>query len=152
MASQEKREREAPSEQEPREVPPSEESLLVEEKVNQLDQIVSDFQNKQISELKIYNRVVKFWDEVNQNPILKPMIEVQIRELRLQLHQLAPLDISKHGDPVRRRYDPREWIGRIPPEFEKKEEVFVLDRIRSLRDLFLGLRPKKPTPQPQSED
>jgi len=146
MTNQKGREKELSPKEAPSQTLPSEESLLVEEKINELDQIISQFRDQQIDGSGMVGQVIEFWNKVNQNPTLKPMVEAKMKELRVQLHQVAPLDISEHGDPVRKRYDPREWIRRIPPEFKGKEDEFVLDRIGSLRDFFTGLYPEEAKP------
>lgn len=146
MTNQEDREKKPFPKEAPSQPHLFKESLLVEGKINELDQIVSQFQDQQIDGLGMVSQVLEFWDKANQDPILKPMIEAKMKELRVQLHQVAPLNISEYGDPVKKRYDPREWLGRIPPEFKGKKEEFILDRVGSLRDFFTGLYPKKAKP------
>lgn len=113
--------------------------LLKEEIINALDEAVSDFQDGEINSLRMFAQVLNAWNKAYENPTLKTMIEQALRKRRQAMHQLARLDIAKYGDPVRKRYNPQYWLGEMPREFKGKEEVYLLDKINSLREFFVSL-------------
>lgn len=117
--------------------------LLKEEVINDLDQAVSDSQDEKISDLELFARAVNAWKKANENETLRKMIKEEMRRRRLQLHQIAQLDISKHGDPIKQRYNPNFWLIKMPEYFKGKEEEFILDRIKSLREFFVNLSSSK---------
>lgn len=117
--------------------------LLKEEVINDLDQAVSDFQDEKIGGLEMLARAVNAWRKANENEALKKMIKEEMRRRRIGIHQIARLDISKHGDPIEHRYNPKYWVVKMPKYLKGKEEEFVLDRIGSLREFFVSLSPSK---------
>lgn len=117
--------------------------LLKEEVINDLDSAVSDFQDQKIGGLEMLTRAVNAWNKANENAVLKKMIKEEMRRRRQQLHQIAYLDISKHGDPIKQRLNPNFWLVNMPEYFKGKEEDFVLDRIGSLREFFVSLSSSK---------
>jgi len=132
-------------EERPRGAPEENPLVLKEKVVNDLDEVVRGFQDGEIDGFRMYCGVVNAWRRANKNEELKRMIGEEMKRRRQQLHQVARLDISRHGDPVRQRFDPNLWLGRVPEELSKEEEKFVLDRIGSLREFFVGLSPENQT-------
>jgi hypothetical protein len=128
-----------------KEATPADPLLLKEEVINDLDKVIRGFQDGEIDSLRMYCGVVNAWRKANKNEELRGMIEEEMRRRRQQLHQVAQLDISEQGDPVRQRFDPNLWLGKIPEELSKREEKFVLDRIGGLRGFFVSLTPKNQT-------
>jgi len=118
----------------------TEEQLLREKVMNDLDQAINDFQEGKLRGLALQGRASEAWHKALKNKTLSDAIREALRLKRETLQQgFGTLDIGRHGDPVRKRYDPTFWIDSIPPEFKGKEEAFILDRIRSLREFFGGL-------------
>lgn len=113
--------------------------LLKEETINMLDKAVLDFQDKKINSFQMFAQVLNAWNRAYEDSALKVMIEQELRKRRQAMQQLAPLDIAKHDDPVKKRYHPQYWLGGMPKEFKDKEDVFILDRIKSLREFFVSL-------------
>lgn len=118
----------------------TEEQLLRDEVMNDLNQAMSDFQEGKLRGLALQGRASEAWHKALKNKTLSGAVNEALRVKREALHRgFGTLDIGRHGDPVRKRYDPTFWIDSIPPEFKDKEEAFILDRIRSLREFFSGL-------------
>lgn len=117
--------------------------LLKEEVINDLDLAVSDYQDQKIGGLEMLARAVNTWNKANENEALRKMVNDEMRRRRQQLHQVAYLDISKRGDPIKQRYNPNLWLVKMPEYYKGKEEEFVLDRIRSLREFFVSLSSSK---------
>jgi hypothetical protein len=76
------------------------------------------------------------WENLNSHSEVKVKIEEEMRDRRMALHQMAPIDISRNGDPVRRRYDPNMWMQSIPEFMKDHPKEFVVDRCKSLLNLL----------------
>ena len=115
--------------------------LLKEEIINDLDLATKGFQEGELTESMMYIKVLDAWEKANTNKRLHQLIEGEIRRRRMVIHhQIGEIDISK-GDPIRIRYNPAYWFTNVPEEFKSKEklQVFILDRIKSLREFFVNL-------------
>jgi len=113
--------------------------LLKEEVINDLDIVVKRFQDGETDNLQLLAGAVNAWEKANQNPILKLAIKKEIKKRRMALHQMMPLvNITKHGDPIKKRYNPHNW-PKDTPGIEESSQAFLLSRIDSLRSLFEGL-------------
>lgn len=118
----------------------TEERLLREEILNDLDEAISAFQNNEIDGLGLLAKAVDSWKKANSNEVLADSIKSGLRKQRRILQGFGALDIARHGDPARKRYDPNYWMGAIPKEFKaEKTEEFIIDRMQSLRTFILGL-------------
>jgi len=62
------------------------------------------------------------WARANRNKVLKEKIEEEMRNQRLFLRRNFNYDFTKHGDLVRKRYDPSYWLGNLPPDLNGNEE------------------------------
>lgn len=113
--------------------------LLKEEAITRLDQTVTDFQDEKINSLQMFAQVLNTWNKAYANPELKKLIDQEFRKRRQAMQQFGSLDIGRRGDPIRKRYSPQYWLGEIPEELKNKQEVFILDRIKTLRSLFASL-------------
>ena len=118
----------------------STEQLLREEVLNSLDSAVKDFLENKSGEGKLVSQAVTAWDKAMQNQVLSKAIEGGLRQKRKVLTQgFGSLDLAKHGDPVRKRYNPNYWMETIPPEFEGSKASYLLDRAHSLRNFLSGI-------------
>jgi len=111
--------------------------LIKEEAINCLDTAVRKFQDGEITDLQLFASAANAWRKAIRNPILKSAIETEFKKRRLALHQTAPLNITKQGDPIKKRYNPNYWLG--TPAMQENPQAFLLDRIASLRNLFSSL-------------
>lgn len=109
--------------------------------VSQLEGAISDFQEEKISGHELLAEASNAWKKAIRNKELKARIEGAMRKMRLAIHQLAPLDVHQHGDPIMQRYNPNYWLGDIRKEFKSEEEIekFILERTRSLKEFFENL-------------
>ena len=112
--------------------------VLKENIIDGLDEAVERFQEGEISDLQLFAHAANAWREANHNPAIKSALEEEMRKRRLALHQMAPLNIPKHGDPIRKRYDPNYWLG--TEELRNDPKGFLLNRIASLKNLFESLQ------------
>jgi len=116
----------------------SELTVVKEGVISDLGAAVESYDGGDIDSLKMLARACNAWKKVNRNPQLKRKLEEEMRRRRQYLHAMAGLDMSE-GDPVKERYDPNYWVGKIPPEFKGKEGEFIKDKIGSLSNLFQAL-------------
>ena len=118
----------------------STEQLLSEEVLNNLDSAINNFLENKSGEGKLVSQAAAVWEKAMQNQELSKAIEEALRQRRKALTQgFGALNIAKHGDPVRNRYDPNTWMDTVPPEFEGREADYFLDRVHSLRAFLSGL-------------
>lgn len=119
----------------------TEEQLLQEEVTNDIDMIIHAYEERKIAGMQLLGGALDAWGKAHTNPNLVGAIEHAMKEHRQKMHQLAGLnDIQRHGDPARKRYDPKYWMETMPHQFKGgKEEVFLLDRTKSLRAFLAGL-------------
>ena len=104
----------------------------------QLEEIAEDFTNNRIDSMGFYMSARNIWENINRNPVLRGKINDALRQQRLAIHQIAAIDMSK-GDPIRKRYDPNEWLKNIPPELMNKKDIYLQDKVRSLRNLIKNI-------------
>ena len=112
--------------------------LSKNEIIDRLDDAVKQSEEGKISDLQLFAHAANAWREANHNPAIKSALEKEMRKRRLVLHQIAPLNISKDGDPIRKRYDPNYWLG--TEELRNNPKGFLLNRIASLKNLFESLQ------------
>ncbi|PIS15078.1 hypothetical protein COT63_01870 [Candidatus Shapirobacteria bacterium CG09_land_8_20_14_0_10_38_17] len=112
--------------------------LSKNEIIDRLDDAVKQSEEGEISDLQLFAHAANAWREANHNPAIKSALEKEMRKRRLVLHQIAPLDIPKHGDPIRKRYNPNYWLG--TEELRNDPKGFLLNRIASLKNLFESLQ------------
>lgn len=118
---------------------PSEVDLLTETTINKLDEAIHKFQEGELKSIGLWTEVVNIWRSTCQQGILNERIAQEMKTRRIVLHQMTPFTLEKQGDPIRNRYDPNYWVGTIPPELRNNPELFLLDRIASLRNFFQSL-------------
>jgi len=106
--------------------------------IKQLEEITEDFTNNKIDSVGLYMSARNIWGNINRNPVLREKIDEALKLQRLAVRQVAVIDISK-GDPIRKRYDPDEWLKSIPPELMNKKNVYFQDKVKSLLNLFRSI-------------
>lgn len=106
----------------------------VKNALTSIDKALSSYHAGEIGDLKFLGVAINIWNVVDSDQSLKGKAEQVMRDQRQYLHQLAGLNISKSGDPVKKRYNPSNWVGDMPKEFKGKEKDFMIDKMLSFRN------------------
>ena len=130
---------------EPRETDVSEVSLLKEEVINDLDSALTRFTNGEMNGLELLAGAVNAWNKAVKNEALRRKMEEEIVKRERALYYITGIpeksdDEKKVASPVRQRLNPNYWLAHVPEELKYKEEVYILDKIKSLRTFFEALR------------
>lgn len=104
---------------------------LLSAKIQSLRKVIDGYEKGMVGEFDLFAAAFDGWRELNADPAMRERIDKSIRTKRMGLHQLASIDMSK-GDPVRKRYDPEEWVKNVPEGYEGSPVNFYLDRSKSL--------------------
>jgi hypothetical protein len=113
-------------------------NTLVNSGIEGLKKAIEAFEGEQIDAAGLVAGATNIWNNLNSNSEIKVKIEEEMRDRRMALHQMAAIDISRNGDPVRRRYDPSMWMQSIPEYMKDHPKEFAVDRCKSLLNLLEG--------------
>lgn len=102
-----------------------------------------EFVEHDIDTLEFLKSIMDVWGNLNSNPTAHSKIESGIRDRRMKLSSVFTLDIPRHGDPIRKRYDPTLWMRNVPQELKQQPSVYILDRCKSLLTFLESLDSQK---------
>lgn len=114
----------------------AEKTTLIGAGIEGLKKSIDAYEQGKIDAVGLVMGATNVWENLNSDSEAKMKIEEEMRDRRMALHQMAPIDISRNGDPVRRRYDPNMWMQSIPEFMKDHPKEYALDRCKSLVNLL----------------
>ena len=120
-------------------------SILREEVIYSLKTSLEQFSRHEIDGLRLWTGAVNAWNKAIKNEGLLGKMEEEIVKRERALYYITGIpeksdDEKKVASPVRQRLNPNYWLAHVPEELKYKEEVYILDKIKSLKAFFESFR------------